>query len=50
MGKGTTLVYLVESKILTIRKPGQEKKYVKFVNGSTLVFKKKSLIKSAFAI
>jgi cellulose synthase/poly-beta-1,6-N-acetylglucosamine synthase-like glycosyltransferase len=48
VGKGTTLVYLVENKILTIRNPGQENKYTKFVNGSTLVFKKEIFNKVRF--
>ena len=48
LGKGTTLIYFVESGILSIRKPGNENKYVKFVNGSTLIFKKEVFNKVRF--
>ncbi|WP_236914999.1 glycosyltransferase [Clostridium sp. Cult2] len=48
VGKGTTLIYFVASEILSIREPGKENKYVKFVNGSTLVFKKEVFDKVRF--
>ena len=40
VGKATNFIYFVEKKTLGIRTPGQENKFVKFANGSTLVFKK----------
>lgn len=48
VGKGSTLIYFVESEILSIRSPGNENKYVKFVNGSTLIFKKEVFKKVRF--
>ena len=48
IGKGATFVYFVEKNILAIRSPGAESKYVKFVNGSTLVFKKEIFDKVKF--
>lgn len=48
LGKGATFVYFVEKNILAIRSPGAESKYVKFVNGSTLVFKKEIFNKVKF--
>lgn len=48
IGKGATFVYFAEKGILAIRSPGSEKKYVKFVNGSTLVFKKEIFNKVKF--
>lgn len=40
LGKGTNFVYFVEKKFLAIRTPNHENRYVRFANGSTLVFKK----------
>lgn len=40
VGKGTTIVYFKSSKILALRTPGLEHRFVKFINGSTLVFNK----------
>lgn len=40
IGKKSHLVYFKSNKILAIRHPGNENKYVNFVNGSTLFFKK----------
>jgi cellulose synthase/poly-beta-1,6-N-acetylglucosamine synthase-like glycosyltransferase len=48
IGKGATIVYLVGSKILTIRNPSEENKYTNFVNGSTLIFKREVFNKVRF--
>ncbi len=40
IGKRSNFIYFVEKKILGIRTPGNENKFVEFANGSTLVFKK----------
>lgn len=48
IGKGATFIYLVESKILTIRNLYEENKYDTFVNGSTQVFKKEIFKKVRF--
>lgn len=41
VGKGATFVYFRKNSLLAIRTPNQEKRFVRFVNGSTFVFKKK---------
>ncbi len=40
VGKASTLVYFKQNNVLAIRSPHNENKYVKFVNGSTLLFNK----------
>ena len=45
IGKAANFVYFVEKKLLAIRTPKEENRYVRFANGSTLVFKRKYLIK-----
>ena len=40
LGKGSTFVYFMNQKTLAVRTPTQENRYVNFVNGSTLIFKK----------
>lgn len=41
VGKGSTYVYFMSSKTLAIRTPNLEKTFVNFVNGSTLVIRKR---------
>ncbi|WP_077367788.1 glycosyltransferase [Anaerosalibacter sp. Marseille-P3206] len=48
VGKGTTIVYFVKSNTLALRDPGLEKRFVNFVNGSTLVAKKSVFNKIKF--
>lgn len=40
LGKTSNFIYFVDKKLLAIRTPNQERRYVDFANGSTLVFKK----------
>lgn len=49
VGKSSHLVYFQQSKILAIRDPNRENKYVGFVNGSTLMFKKNVIKRVPFA-
>lgn len=49
IGKGSTYVYLESIKTLAIRDPQSENRYVRFVNGSTMIFKKKIFNKVRFA-
>lgn len=46
--KAANFVYFVDTKLLTIRTPSEENKFVNFGNGSTLVFKKKIFNKVKF--
>lgn len=46
--KAANFVYFVEKKILAIRTPSEENKFVNFGNGSTLVFKKEVFNKVRF--
>ncbi|MCF6464133.1 glycosyltransferase [Clostridium sp. Cult1] len=48
LGKAANFVYFVEKNILAIRTPNQENRYVRFANGSTLVFKKEIFEKVKF--
>jgi len=48
IGKGSTLVYFISKKILAIRGPNLENRYVNFVNGSTLVFRREIFKKVHF--
>ena len=48
IGKTTNFIYFVAKETLAIRSPGQENKFVKFANGSTLVFKKEIFDKIKF--
>lgn len=48
VGKHTIFVYFMEEKILAIKDKGCEDKYVYFLNGATLVFKKKVFEKVQF--
>ncbi len=49
IGKASHLVYFQHSKLLAIRDPNRENRYVGFVNGSTLMFKKSVFEKVRFA-
>lgn len=49
VGKCSHLIYFKQLGLLAIRNPKNENKYVKFVNGSTLVFKKSIFDKVKFA-
>jgi cellulose synthase/poly-beta-1,6-N-acetylglucosamine synthase-like glycosyltransferase len=49
IGKYTTYVYFEKDKLLAIRNPKRENKYVYRVEGSTLIFKKKIFNKIKFA-
>lgn len=48
VGKGTTIVYFKGTDTLALRDLGSENCYVKFVNGSTMVFTKKIFDKVKF--
>lgn len=48
LGKAANFVYFVEKDLLAIRTPNQENRYVRFANGSTLVFKKEIFDKVKF--
>ena len=48
IGKAANFVYFVEKKILAVRTPKEENRYVRFANGSTLVFKKEIFDKVKF--
>ena len=48
IGKAANFVYFVEKKLLAIRTPKEENRYVRFANGSTLVFKKEIFDKVKF--
>lgn len=49
IGKASHLVYFQQSQLLAIRDPNRENRYVGFVNGSTLMFKKNVFKKVSFA-
>lgn len=49
IGKASHLVYFQQSELLAIRDPNRENKYVGFVNGSTLIFRKEIFKKIQFS-